>query len=118
MITRIHRFHGYGSLRYIYRHGNTVRGPLCSTKYTLNKRRNTYRLSVVVNKKVNRSAVKRNRIRRRIYEAFRVNQALIKEPYDLVITVFSDQINNLTAVELDRLVKAQLFQAGVITSKS
>jgi len=118
MITTKHRFHGYGSLRYIYRNGKTVRGPLCSLKYIVNKRRNTYRLSVVVNKKVNRSAVARNRIRRRLYEAFRLIEDSIIEPYDLVLTIFSDQINNLNSEELNRLVKAQLFQAGVISSKS
>ncbi len=118
MITRTHRFHGYGSLRYIYRHGKTVRGPLCSLKYIQNKRRKSYRLSVVVNKKVNRSAVARNRIRRRLYEQVRLSENLILEPYDLVFTIFSDQINDLTPEDLNRLIKAQLFQAGVITSKS
>jgi ribonuclease P protein component len=118
MITRSHRFHGYGSLRYIYRNGKTVRGPLSSLKYIQNKRRKSYRLSVVVNKKVNKSAVVRNRIRRRIYEIVRQTEALINEPYDLVFTIFSDQINGLSPDELNRLVKAQLFQAGVITSKN
>ncbi len=118
MITRTHRFHGYGSLRYIYRHGKTVRGPLCSLKYIQNKRRKTHRLSVVVNKKVNRSAVQRNRIRRRIYEIARDTEPLITEPYDLVLTVFSDQINELTPGALKTMVRAQLFQAGVISSKS
>jgi ribonuclease P protein component len=26
MITRSHRFHGYGSLKYVYRNGDTARG--------------------------------------------------------------------------------------------
>jgi ribonuclease P protein component len=117
MITRSHRFHGYGSLRYIYRHGKTVRGPLCSLKYILNKRRKTYRVSVVVNKKVNKSAVARNRIRRRMYEVIRSLEVLLEEPYDLVFTIFSDQINELTPSDLDRLVKAQLSQAGVVILK-
>lgn len=118
MITRIHRFHGYGSLRYTYKHGKTIRGPLCSLKYVVNKRRVSYRVSIVVNKKVNKSAVQRNRIRRRMYEVIRLNEDLITEPYDLVFTIFSDQINQLTSEELNRLVKAQLFQASVISSKS
>ena len=118
MITRTHRFHGYGSLKYTYRHGQTVRGPLCALKYVTNKRRKTYRLSVVVNKKVNKSAVQRNRIRRRIYEVVRLNEKLITTPYDLVITIFSDQIKDLSQEELTRLIKAQLFQAGVISTKS
>src|ERR1019366_3202883 len=114
MITRAHRFHGYGSLRYIYRNGKTVRGPLCSLKYIQNKRRKSYRVSIVVNKKVNKSAVQRNRIRRRLYEAIRLAEPLLAVPYDLVLTVFSDQINELSSNELTTLVKAQLFQAGVI----
>jgi ribonuclease P protein component len=118
MISRSHRFHGYGSLRYIYRNGKTIRGPLSSLKYIVNSRRTTYRISVVVNKKVNKSAVKRNRIRRRVYEQIRLTEKLITDPYDLVFTVFSDQINDLSNDELKLLVKTQLFQAGVISTKS
>ena len=118
MITRSHRFHGYGSLRYIYRNGKTIRGPLNSLKYNINHRRKTYRLSIVVNKKVNKSAVVRNRIRRRVYEQYRLIEESINNPYDLVFTVFSDKINELTSDDLRKLVIAQLFQAGVISSKS
>lgn len=117
MITRSHRFHGYGSLRYIYRNGKVIRGPLCSLRYIKNSRRSSYRVSVVVNKKVNKSAVVRNRIRRRLYEQIRLTEPLITNSYDLVITVFSDQINELSADELNRMVKAQLFQAEVIDNK-
>jgi ribonuclease P protein component len=118
MIKRSHRFHGYGSLRYIYRNGKVVRGPLCSLRYIKNTRRKDYRVSVVVNKKVSKSAVVRNRIRRRLYEQVRLTEPLIKNPYDLVITVFSDQINALSTEELNRMVKAQLFQSGVIEKKT
>lgn len=118
MISRSHRFHGYGSLRYIYKNGKTVRGPLNSLKYIDNPKRKAYRLSVVVNKKVNKSAVVRNRIRRRIYESFRERENLVPEPYDLVVTVFSDQILELTPSKLDQLLRAQLKQAGIIRSKA
>ena len=118
MITSTHRFHGYGSLRYIYKNGSTVRGPLCSLKYIANPKRRSYRLSVVVNKKVNKSAVVRNRIRRRIYEAFRTREELLSGPHDLVITVFSDQILELSAAKLDQLLGAQLKQAGLVRPKA
>ncbi len=114
MISRKHRFHGYGSLKYVYRHGQTVRGPLTSLKYTRNDRRQTYRLAIVVSKKVNKSAVTRNRIRRRLYEAVRQYESKIIEPYDLVITVFHEQVAELSFDDLDRLVRAQLKQANVI----
>jgi ribonuclease P protein component len=114
MISKENRFHGYGSLRYVYRNAKTVRGPLCSLKYVTNNRRDTYRLSVVVNKKVNKSAVTRNKIRRILYESFRLNAHLIEEPYDIVVTVFSDNLINLSNEEVNRLVKAQLREAGII----
>lgn len=114
MISRSNRFHGHGSLKYIYRKGETIRGPLCSTKYIFNPRRTKYRLAIVVNKKVNKSAVVRNKIRRQIYEVVRQASHLIKDPCDIVITVFSDQILEISHEELDVMIKAQLHQAKII----
>lgn len=118
MISRAHRFHGHGSLRYVYQNGQTVRGPLTALKFTLNPRRTTYRLAVVVSRKINKSAIVRNRIRRRLYEAVRLREEDIKQPYDMVITVFHNQLNNLSSDELNRLVSAQLHQAEIIENKS
>lgn len=117
MINRVHRFHGHGSLRYVYQHGNTVRGPLTALKYILNGRRKTYRLAVVVSKKINKSAVVRNRIRRRLYEAVRMHEQELAQPYDIVITVFSEQMAVLPPDELRTLARAQLRQAGILPYK-
>lgn len=114
MISRKHRFHGYGSLRHVYRSGSTVRGPLCSLKYSHNPKRQHYRLAVVVSKKVAKSAVLRNRIRRRVYEAVRLLENGITQPYDLVITIFNEQMARQESDELRRVIKAQLKQAGVL----
>ena len=116
MINRRHRFHGHGSLRYVYTHGQVVRGPILSLKHTLNPKRKTYRLAVVVSKKVMKSAVMRNRIRRRLYETVRAQEARITEPHDLVFTVFNEQIIDLSSSELELMVKSQLKQAGVTKS--
>lgn len=83
-------------------------------KYVPNERRNTYRLSVVVSKKVAKLAVVRNRIRRRLYEAVRRYEQQIAVPHDVVITVFSDVPQTMPAAELERAVRAQLQQAGLI----
>jgi ribonuclease P protein component len=72
MISRSHRFHGYNSLRHVYRHGRMARGSQFAVKAALNPRRQTYRVAVVVSRKVNKSAVARNRMRRRLYELVRV----------------------------------------------
>ena len=114
MIGRANRFHGYNSLRYVYQNGKTVRGPLCAIKYASNNRRQVYRLAVVVSKKVSKSAVVRNRIRRRLYEAVRLESSKIQEPYDIVITVFNDQLATIPGDEVKRLVHAQLKQAKII----
>ena len=117
MINRVHRFHGHGSLRYVYQHGQTVRGPLTALKYIVNGRRKTYRLAVVVSKKISKSAVLRNRIRRRLYEAVRLHEPEITQPYDMVITVFHEQLAALPPEELRVMVRAQLRQAGILPSK-
>ena len=114
MISRSHRFHGHGSLRYVYQHGETVRGPLISLKYVKNDRRKSYRLAIVVSKKVHKLAVRRNRIRRRLYEAFRHEEAGIITPYDMVVTVFHEQVADMPNEELRRMVHAQLHQAGIL----
>jgi ribonuclease P protein component len=114
MIGRKNRFHGHGSLRYVYRNGQTVRGPLCALKYAPNTRRTEYRLAVVVSKKVHKSAVVRNRIRRRLYETFRLESSAFKQPYDLVVTVFNEQVATLPAEEVQKMVHAQLKQAKII----
>jgi ribonuclease P protein component len=114
MINIHHRFHGYGSLRFVYRNGKTVRSPLASLKYVVNDRRKQYRLAVVVSKKVSKSAVTRNRIRRRLYEIVRRHEPHINAPYDLVVTVFSESLATLPPLEVERMVTAQLKQAKVI----
>ena len=117
MISRIHRFHGHGSLRYVYQNGQTVRGPLCSLKYIRNERRKNWRLAVVVSKKVHKSAVRRNRIRRRLYEAARL--LLVDIPsYDMVLTVFHEQVADMPSEELFKMVHAQLRQAKILTKNA
>lgn len=114
MISKKHRFHGYGSLKHVYLRGATVRGPLCTLKYVANPRRKSYRLAVVVSKKVSKSAVVRNRIRRRMFEAVRQYESRVKEPYDLVFTVFHESVATMPAEELKTMVRTQLSQAKVI----
>lgn len=114
MINRKHRFHGHGSLRFVYQNGKTVRGQYGTIKYVKNSRRKDYRMAVVVSRKVHKSAVVRNRIRRRIYEIVRVHESLISEPYDMVFTAFSDQIATMDSAELRDRILAKMREAGII----
>lgn len=114
MIAHGNRFHGYGSLRYVYQHGSTVRGPLCAIKYTANSKRDRYRLAVVVSKKISKSAVVRNRIRRRLFEAVRLEASRLNAPYDIVITVFSDQLKTLPSDDVRKMISAQFRQGRLV----
>ncbi len=114
MITRKNRFHGYGALKYVHQHAKIARGQLASLKYMRNDRRSGYRAAVVVSKKVNKSAVVRNRIRRRIYETIRQNISP-NEPYDLIISVYSDQLASCTDKELQQEIISKLRAAHIPT---
>ncbi|HET7529289.1 MAG TPA: ribonuclease P protein component [Candidatus Saccharimonadales bacterium] len=114
MITRKHRFHGYGSLRQVYRRGSMSRGPHLAVRSALNPRRSSYRVAVVVSRKVNKSAVARNRIRRRLYELVREFGPQITQPYDIVITVFQNNILEVPHRDLKGQLKKQLKESGII----
>lgn len=116
MISRSHRYHGFNALRHVYSRGQSVRGPLLALKYIFNNKRDSYRAAVVVSRKVHKSAVVRNRIRRRIYEIIRLQESNIVKPYDLVLTVFSDQVAEMEATELEKLVLQLLQRAGVVVA--
>lgn len=114
MISSLHRFHGHNSLRNVYKHGKTVRTPNLSLKYTKRPAK-PYRIAVVVSKKVHKSAVTRNRIRRRLYEICRKQQDINMDGYDLVFTVFSDQLAKIEAAKLEKTV-AELLKKAITTS--
>jgi ribonuclease P protein component len=114
MISRQHRFHGFNSLRQVYRHGTTVRGALFAIKAMPNSRRQTYRTAVVVSRKVSKSAVVRNRIRRRLYAVMRELGPELNRPYDIVVTVFHDTVLDSSQAELAGQLKKQLKDAGVL----
>lgn len=68
----------------------------------------------MVSRKVNKSAVARNRIRRRLYEAIRLMEDQISQPHDIVITVFQDGVLQEPFENLSRQLRRQLVLAGVI----
>lgn len=114
MIARTHRFHGHASLRYVYKHGQIERGPCMVLKYARNDRRKNWRAAVVVSRKVHKSAVVRNRIRRRIYELLRQKLVLLTEPIDIVCIIHSEALATMPAPELEATVLSQLQKAKLI----
>lgn len=111
MIPSTNRFHGYGSLKYIYRRGSSVRNRLLQLKYVPNKRYPDNRITVIVGKKVVKSAVVRNRIRRRLYEVMRKHWGKIAPETDMALTAFSAELATIPASEVEAAVVALLRQA-------
>ena len=116
MVGKRNRFHGYNSLQQVYRHGQQVRSEDFQLRYLKNAKRPTYRVAVVVSKKVHKSAVKRNRIRRRVYEAVRDLSPLIIEPYDMVITVHHERVADTPHSELESSIRGLAQKAHIIAS--
>lgn len=114
MIAKEHRFHGQRSLSFAYRQGTTVRNQSMAIKFVLNRRRQTYRAAVIVSKKVHKSAVTRNRIRRRLYEIVHEHEDAINEPYDIILTVFSEQLAEMPAPKLTAMVAELLVRARIL----
>lgn len=111
MLTVFHRFHGHGSLRYVYKNGQAVRSRLVTIKYVKNPHRKHSRFAVVVSKKVHKSAVGRNRIRRRVYEVVRQELPKFTVPHDVAIMVFSSELISLPSNELNETLQ-QLFESA------
>lgn len=113
MIAAAHRFHGRHSLRYVYQRGKTVRDHELALRFVYNDRCKAYRVAVVVSRKVSKSAVVRNRIRRRIYEIVRTHAERIAGPYDLVFTVYDEVAANKSHDQLLKSVLGCLERSGV-----
>lgn len=113
MLQQRYRFHGYGGLRYLYRHASAERSRLLTVKYVANRRRRMPRIAVVVSKKVHKSAVGRNRIRRRIYEILRQQVSHFTGVYDVALIITSSEVLTAPHDELVLVVKNLLVRAGI-----
>jgi ribonuclease P protein component len=100
MIPFKNRFHGHNSLRYVYKNGRAERSHFATVKSSPNPNRSQPRLAVVISKKVLKSAVRRNRIRRRIYEYVRVQFPRLNDNYDIVVIVSSSELLAMHQTEL------------------
>lgn len=113
MLQQRYRFHGYGGLRYLYRHASAERSRLLTVKYVANRRRRMPRIAVVVSKKVHKSAVGRNRIRRRVYEILRQRVPYFTGVYDVALIITSSEVLTTPHDELALVVTNLLVRAGI-----
>ena len=72
-------------------------------------------MTVVVSKKVHKSAVKRNKIRRRVVEIYRQNWLdKVKLPCDLVIFVHNDKVLKKSPLQLTQDIGNLLDKADLL----
>jgi ribonuclease P protein component len=117
VIAQKFRFHGHASLKYVFRNGDQARSHFFSVKYVANPHRRYSRLAVVVSKKIFKSSVKRNRIRRRIYEIARPFLLASQRPVDVVVTVYAPEVLTASHQELTLQLLPLLHQAGLSSDK-
>lgn len=99
MLKKRYRFHSRGGVKYTYRHGKAIRSPYLYLTCTKNSRRHQ-RFAVVVSKKIDKTAVGRNRIRRRVYEALRTELATYDDHMDCIFVVVNKDVATLPFDEL------------------
>lgn len=113
MLAKQYRFHSRGGVRYTYQHGKTIRDSKISLVFASNARKRQ-RYAVVVSKKVLKSAVGRNRIRRRVYEAIRAELPNIEQPVDCIFIIYTKEIAVIDFKELRSLIHNLLIEAKII----
>lgn len=117
MLAQKNRFHGHASLKYVYRNGRTSRSRLFAVRAIENTRRQDSRCSVVVSKKVLKSAVGRNRIRRRVYHIVHAELPNFTQVQDVVIGVCSSEVMTMSHRELEVQLLSQLHETGTLAAK-
>ena len=111
MLASKYRFHRRNQVNRVYKQGKSVRGGAIALKYRLVQDSGDIRVAVVVSKKVHKSAVKRNRIRRRVFEVIRTNFDELKPGFEGVFTVFDETAATMKHKELKKLILSLLSKA-------
>ncbi|MBR3368909.1 ribonuclease P protein component [Candidatus Saccharibacteria bacterium] len=110
MLSKKYRFHSRGGVRFTYKNGKTIRTPNISLIYNKNDK-GFERFAVVVSKKVLKSAVGRNKIRRRVYEAIRLELPNFQLPQDSIFVVYNKNIKDLPFNELRKNIRNLLEES-------
>lgn len=112
MLAKKYRFHSRGGVRFTYKNGKTIRTPKMSLVFADNSR-NHQRFAVVISKKVIKSAVGRNAVRRRVYEAIRLVLPEYKENKDCIFVIYSKDVRMMDFKKLQEIIKNLLEQSKI-----
>ena len=100
----------------MYQKGKTVRGAKASLVFVPNERGFT-RVAVVVSKKVEKTAVGRNRIRRRVYEVIRRNFEYLPKETDYIFVIYSKEVLEMPYSELEKTLGELVEDSKVCYNK-
>jgi ribonuclease P protein component len=117
MLAKRNRFSGPHPVRQLQRTGRAARlGPF-SLRYAVRQKTppEAPKFAVVVSKKVDKRAVVRNRIRRRIYGALDALLPHVPAGSEVAIGVFSVDVATMPAKDLEKTLQALLKKAQLIT---
>lgn len=95
----------------MYKLGKSIRGDVISLKYRIDERSDHIRVAVVVSKKVSKSAVLRNRMRRRVFEIIREHMAEITPGFEAVFGVFDSSVATMPHEDLEKHVMSLVEKA-------
>ncbi|MBU4315384.1 ribonuclease P protein component [Patescibacteria group bacterium] len=95
----------------VVKKGKSVFDPVCGIRFSKNKLAES-RFAIVAGLKVNKSAVKRNRVRRQYREVIKLHINMIKPGFDVVLFV-SAQSLDLTYAQKEERLLAVLKRAGL-----
>ena len=112
MLAKKNRFHRRRFVQYVYRKGKSFRGEYITLKVVRDQRHKDYRVGVVVSKKVDKSAVKRNRIRRRLYGL--IKEYSLPNDADIIITAYDNKLAETPAEDIKERLEKLLTKANLI----
>lgn len=84
MLQREHRLTDKRDFQKVFHHGNSFANRYLVLYYLKNRNSDVFRVGFSVSKKVGKAVV-RNRVKRLLREAFRLDKERINEPYDFVV---------------------------------
>jgi ribonuclease P protein component len=102
MLARKYRFRGHNSVSRVRSKPIRLSGV---TAYVVPTRRSFSRVAIVVSKKVSKSAVVRNRIRRRIYESIRLSGLVDNGTFDMVVIVHNPALATTGSIEIFKMIE-------------
>ena len=110
MIPNKNRFHRRNHVNSVYKKGKSVRSGSLSLKFMISNS-DDHKFAVSISKKVAKSAVTRNRIRRRVFEQIRTNENIPKGMWG-VVGVFDESLVDAPAKDLSAQINSLISKAA------